>query len=325
MRYIGWGFICFVLLFSFQNCSGDFVPSSNLLSSQAYQEEMSTSDAQLLPTLLGSESLIIWKNKESQIKKNTDPVFLNSMTIVAVVKRQVGSLIGLNSGDYQSAEVSLTDSGIRVLHRSEKDNFSFIESDDFDQTKDFLVVSVRLGKSPEDLALMIDGKLIDTEVKAQGTPVPYSFLQMEIQTGQLEEYMIFSEVLEPQAMNSLSRHLAIQRGVSAIPYLKFPDIQSPSVQNPKFLAAHDIIKQKCVACHASWSTFSESNFMNALVGDGGTLVKSKDLQNSRIWVRLAGVSEGASYKKNMPLSSGANQSPLDQDQLLIIKNWILDQ
>lgn len=331
MKIFWLGFTGFLIALTFQNCGGDFLPSQELGSYQAHLEEMNAMDQKLLPQLLSSESLVLWHNKEGEVTPMTDPLFLEAMTLVGVFRPEPGELFSLLASDTQAVSISLIGNKLTVAHRNPISSATFIETILPEPLEKTFVIAARFGKNPTDIALMINGLMVGTaaDVKSEGPSqvLPFSYLEMKRTGSAVEELMVFTTVLQPQAMNTLSRHLAIRRGMLPTAFQKIPDLDQANPANPNFIRAQAIIKQKCVACH-SWAGLAEEQFFTTLLGNGKPLVKKGDLENSQLWIRLIGVDEGGQARKNMPLKdnapAGADTAPLNAEQLGILRNWILN-
>jgi hypothetical protein len=326
--------LSFFVLFGailFQNCSGEFVVSTELTSEQVRIEEMKKSDQEILPGLLASAKLVVWMNQEGLKNKLTEPLFLDSATVIVAIKNQPGAVVELSAVDVQSLKVAITQDGeVKVEHTTLGSVSTYLAAEK--SAQETRVVAARFGKSATDLALMVDGILVGTERDVKSTSAvesgkSFSFLQMQLQVDRIDEVMIFSEPLQPQAMNSLSRYLAQERGLPEIPYFKLSNLVPEGSGNPNFKPVQNILSQKCLGCH-SWAGLSEVDLLSKKTSDElGFLIKAKDLENSRLWVRLIGVIDGPGFSKNMPsknnVPAGTNAEPLSSEELTLVKNWIL--
>lgn len=78
----------------------------------------------------------------------------------------------------------------------------------------------------------------------------------------------------------------------------------------EFVAAKQIIAEKCLSCHSSWTSYSEADYVSK------RLVSKKSPNNSDLYTRIRGNDSGIAG--DMP----EGQPNLSQTDMSIIKKWI---
>lgn len=78
----------------------------------------------------------------------------------------------------------------------------------------------------------------------------------------------------------------------------------------EFIAAKQVLADKCLSCHSSWTSYSETDFVNK------KLVSKKSPNNSDLYTRIRGNDSGIAG--DMP----QGQPNISQTEMTALKKWI---
>lgn len=78
----------------------------------------------------------------------------------------------------------------------------------------------------------------------------------------------------------------------------------------EFIAAKQVLAEKCLSCHSTWTSYSETDFVNK------RLVSKKSPNNSDLYTRIRGNDSGIAG--DMP----EGQANISQTEMTAIKKWI---
>lgn len=319
-----------LLLLGFQNCS-DFSLQDKILYEQYLFESREALDAKTLPSLLVAETLSLWsKPGNSQFVKK-DPFFANQWSVIVAVDSKIsGPIVTINSNaNDEETSLSVVDGKIRAMHSSTVNDYSYMEVP-VPTEGDRMVLAAAFGAKSTEISLMVNGVVQTAVLQSTGTPVDFSFLAKTLTVGgvaeQVFEYVVYGGhdqgVLTNAELNVMSRYVANN---NAIPNIIFdPSIlegdsgPTPIAENPRFLAAKEIIDRKCLGCHSNANNGDFRNLTESKVVQMG-LITAKDPQNSKLYYRLQNSTGGplGDAKRDMPLGDSITPS-----EVQTISDWI---